>query len=266
MGQPVAISAHKGGSDGAISGHETAVTYETYKDAIGSGSEYVEFDIRRARDGVLVVYHDEHAGDSGLLVKDLPYGQLCEVLGYAAPRVKDVMRLLGGKAIGHLDLKEVGYEAEVIDLALETFGPGNFVATSLEDASILTIKEDFPQVTAALSLGRDLAEVPRTKRASVRYSELFPLRRIRACRADWVAVNYKLARWGVLKLCSRHGIGAMVWTVDADHMIDQFLADERVNVLITNRPRYAVGRRERLAPGRVPAAAPGPGRAQQELT
>jgi hypothetical protein len=168
----------KGGSDGAISGHATAVTYETYKDAIGSGAEYVEFDIRRTRDGVLVVYHDEHAGDSGPLIKDLPYGQLCEALGYAAPKVEDVMRLLGGKAIGHLDLKEVGYEAEAINLALGTFGPGNFVATSLEDASILTIKEDFPQVTAALSLGRDLAEVPRIRRASVRCSELFPLRRI----------------------------------------------------------------------------------------
>ena len=255
MGKTVAISAHKGGSDDAISGHAAAVTYETYKNAIGSGAEYVEFDIRRTRDNVLVVYHDEHAGAGGPLVSDLPYERLCEVLDYAVPRVGDVMQLLGGNAIGHLDLKETGYEAEVINLALEAFGPGNFVATSLEDASILTIKEDFPQVTAALSLGRDLAGVPRTKWASVRYGELFPLRRIRACRADWVAVNYKLAHWGVLKLCSQHGIGAMVWTVDADDLIDQFLADERVDVLITNRPKYAVCRREQLAPGNAQAAA-----------
>lgn len=266
MGKPVAISAHKGGSDDAISKHGTAVTYETYKNAVGSAAEYVEFDIRRTRDGVLIVYHDEHAGDSGSLVKDLPYDQLCEILDYAVPRVEDVMRLLGGKAIGHLDLKEVGYEAEVINLALEAFGPGNFVTTSLEDLSILTIKQDFPQVTAALSLGRDLAEVPRAKWASVRYSELFPLRRIRACRADWVAVNFKLAHWGVLKLCSQHGIGAMVWTVDSDDLIDRFLADERVNVLITNRPKYAVCRREQLAPARVPATAAASCGAHEELT
>jgi glycerophosphoryl diester phosphodiesterase len=176
------------------------------------------------------------------------------------------MRLLGGKVIGHLDLKEIGYEAEVINLALETFGPGNFVATSLEDASILTIKQDFPQVTAVLSLGRDLAEVPRTKWAGIRYSELFPLRRIRACRADWVAVNYKLAHWSVLKVCSQHGIGAMVWTVDSDDLIDQLLTDERVNVLITNRPKYAVRRREQLTPGRVPSTAPVSYGAHEELT
>jgi glycerophosphoryl diester phosphodiesterase len=266
MGKPVAISAHKGGAGDTASEPGAAVTYETYENAIGSGAEYAEFDIRRTRDGVLIVYHDEHAGDSGLLVKDLPYDRLCEVLDYTVPRVDDVMRLLAGKVIGHLDLKEVGYEAEVVDLALATFGPGNFVATSLEDASILRIKEDYPQVTAALSLGRDLADLPRTKWASVRRSELFPLRRIRACRADWVAVNHKLAHWGVLKLCGQQRIGAMVWTVDNDGLIDRFLADERVDVLITNRPRHAVCRREQLVPARTPATAAASCGTREELT
>lgn len=237
----VAISAHRGGSE-----HSAAATHEAYKDAAGTGAEYAEFDIRKTRDNVLVVYHDQHAGDSRALVKELPYEQLCDMLGYAVPRVEDVMRLLAGKVMGHLDLKEIGYESEVINLALDTFGPGNFVATSLEDVSISRIKTSFPQVTAALSLGRNLAEVPRARWASVRYSERFPSRRVRACRADWVAVNHRLARLGVLKLCSRSGIGAMVWTVDADDLIDHFLADNRVDVLITNRPEYAVCRRAEL--------------------
>jgi glycerophosphoryl diester phosphodiesterase len=241
MAKTVAISAHRGGSE-----HAVAATYGAYKDAASTGADYAEFDIRKTRDDVLVVYHDEHAGGAGPPVRDLPYEQLCDLLGYAIPRVEDVMQLLAGKVTGHLDLKETGYEAAVINLALDTFGPGNFVATSLEDASILRIKQGFPGVTAALSLGRDLADIPRATWASVRWSELLPLRRIRACRADWVAVNHKLARLGVLRLCSRSGIGAMVWTVDADDLIDQFLEDERVDVLITNRPGYAVRRRADL--------------------
>jgi glycerophosphoryl diester phosphodiesterase len=80
-----------------------------------------------------------------------------------------------------------------------------------------------------------------------------------------VAVNYKLADWHVLKVCDQHGIGAMVWTVDADDLIDRFLADDRVDVLITNRPRYAVGRREQLAPARVPATAAALGGTHTEL-
>lgn len=81
------------------------------------------------------------------------------------------------------------------------------------------------------------------------------MRRIRACRADWVAVNHRLARLGVLASCSRNRIGAMVWTVDADDLIDHFLADERVDVLITNRPEYAVRRRAEL---QAATAAPQP--------
>jgi glycerophosphoryl diester phosphodiesterase len=247
MAKTVAISAHRGGTE-----HAPAATYEAYKDAAATGADYAEFDIRKTRDDVLVVYHDQHAGEAGPPVNDLPYQELCDMLGYAVPRVGDVMQLLAGKVIGHLDLKETGYEAEVINLALDTFGPGNFVATSLEDASILSIKQGFPDVTAALSLGRDLAGIPRAARVSVRYSERFPMRRIRACRADWVAVNHKLARLGVSKLCSQNGIGVMVWTVDADDLIDQFLTDERVDVLITNRPEHAVRRRADLQapPGR----------------
>jgi glycerophosphoryl diester phosphodiesterase len=241
MAKTVAISAHRGGSE-----HAAAATCEAYQAAAGTGAEYAEFDIRKTRDDVLVVHHDPRAGGSGSLVRDLRYEQLCDLLGYTVPRVDDTMQLLAGKVTGHLDLKETGYEAEVINLALDVFGPGNFVATSLEDVSILTIKERFPQVTAALSLGRNLAEVPRAQWVSVRCSERFPLRRIRACRADWVTMNHTLARLGVLKSCSRSGIGAMVWTVDADDLIDHFLADERVDVLITNRPGYAVRRRAEL--------------------
>jgi glycerophosphoryl diester phosphodiesterase len=218
--------------------------YETYRQVLDTGAEYAEMDIRKTRDNVLVAYHDAHIG--GQLLADLDYGETCARLGYVVPRVAEVMSMLAGKFIGHLDLKETGYEAEVVELALASFGPGNFVATTLEDASVRRIKEAFPDVTAALSLGRDLAGVPRSQWAALRGSELFPVSRIRACGADWVAVHHRLARLGVLRSCQRHGIGAMVWTVDTDPLIDRFLCDPRVGVLITNRPAHAVSRRVAL--------------------
>jgi hypothetical protein len=38
----------------------------------------------------------------------------------------------------------------------------------------------------------------------------------------------------------------MVWTVDHDVLIDRFLRDQRVDVLITNRPGHAARRRSEL--------------------
>jgi glycerophosphoryl diester phosphodiesterase len=237
----VHISAHCDHSEGA-----GPTTYETYTNTLASGAEYAEFDIRKTADNILVVYHDARAGRAGPLVAELEYRELCDRLGYIVPRADEVMGLLAGHLIGHLDLKEIGYEEEVVGLASSILGPGNFVLTTLEDVSVAAIKRAFPRVRTALSLGRSLKGVPRRRWAAVRHSELFPLGRIRACGADWVAVNYRLARLGVARTCHRQGIGIMVWTVDSDLLIDQFLTDERVDVLITNRPGHAAYRRAGL--------------------
>jgi glycerophosphoryl diester phosphodiesterase len=238
----VQISAHRGGSE-----ETQPATYEAYQRALSSGAEYAEFDIRKTSDNILVVYHDARVDHTGPTIDSLSYGELCDRLNYAVPRVLEVMELLAGKMIGHLDLKEVGYEEEVINAAIDAFGIDNFVATSLEDISIKDIKRVFPKVKTALSLGRDLSELPRSQWAGVRRGELFPISRLRASRSDWVAVNYKLAQLGVIRACKRNDIGIMVWTVDSDELIDQFLRDERVDVLITNRPEYASRRRAAIA-------------------
>jgi glycerophosphoryl diester phosphodiesterase len=237
----VQISAHCDHSTDA-----EPITYQSYSDLLESSAEYAEFDIRKTADHVLVVYHDGHAGRGGPRLAELGYSELCDRLGYVVPRVDQVMALLAGRLIGHLDLKETGYEESVVALASSVLGPGNFVVTTLEDTSVATIKRAFPGVRTALSLGRSLRGVPRRQWAAVRHSELFPLPRVRACGADWVAVNYRIARLGVAGACHRSGVGIMVWTVDQDPLIDQFLRDERVDVLVTNRPDHAARRRAEL--------------------
>lgn len=229
----VAVSAHKGGSEDA-----PPATWKAYETALTTGAEYVEFDIRRTRDGDFVVFHDPQIG--GRPVGGLTYEELCGGAGHRVPKVRDVMKLIGGRATGHLDLKETGGEDEVIRMALDLLGPGNFVASTLEDFSIVRIKKSFPQVTTALSLGRDLREVARVRRLPARMREVYPLGRMRACGADWLAVHRRLARANVLRLCGRFGIPAMVWTVNGEPQMRRFLADPRVTVLITDRPRHAL--------------------------
>ncbi len=233
FGMTVAVSAHKGGSEDA-----TPATWQAYQTALTTGAEYIEFDIRRTRDGDLVVFHDTYV--AGRLVGDLSYEELCTAAGHRVPLVREVMKLIAGKAIGHLDLKEDGGEDEVIKLALGILGEGNFVATTLLDASIHRIKKSFPEVTAALSLGRDLREMARFMRLPARARELYPLARMRACGADWLAVHRRLARANVLRLCGRFGVPAMVWTVNEESQMRRLLGDPRVTVLITDRPRHAL--------------------------
>ncbi|MCF4141184.1 glycerophosphodiester phosphodiesterase [Streptomyces sp. Tue 6430] len=249
MARP-AVSAHRGGSE-----HRTAAGLEAYEDALSSGAEYAEFDVRRTADGVFVVHHDPRAAGTGPLLSRLTYAELCARTGHAVPLAEEVMTLVAGRLIGHLDLKETGHERELIDLAVTLLGRDGFVATTLEDRSVAAITGAFPGVRTALSLGRDRREVTTARLAGTRASELFPARRLRACGAHGVAVHQRLARATVLRGAARRGLFTLVWTVNDDAGLRTFLADPRVDVLVTDRPWHAVRLRGELRRD-LPAAGP----------
>lgn len=221
---------------------------EFYRQAIATGADYIEFDIRRTIDGHLVAAHDEGIGH-GRLVSSVSYGQLCDLIGYEVPRAADILAAIKGHAKGHLDLKVTGGEEEAVRLALDVLGPGEFIVTTLEDISVAAIRSRFrdpEEVPVALSLGRNMTSAPRAAWLRTRASELWPVPRVRACGANWVAVERRLAMAGVLRQCRRHGIKVMIWTVNDEREILYWLTNHQPDVLITDRPALAVTLRSRL--------------------
>jgi glycerophosphoryl diester phosphodiesterase len=176
---------------------------ERYRQAIALGVDYVEFDVRRTHDGATVIFHA--AGRVGL----------------------------------HLDLKEPGYEAEIVETMLDRCAVDEFVITSGVN-EIRTIKDAFPQVRGGLSIGDDLKSLAPWLKVRHRLSELFPRRRIEQSRADFIAVHQDLATLTALRYCARKHLPAWVWTVDDERGIARFIADPRVHALITNRPDIAI--------------------------
>lgn len=209
------------------------------REAVGSGAEYVEIDVRRTADARLVVHHDPAV--AGLPLNRLTYDRVQELSEQPVPLVTDALEIMAGRTRGHLDLKERGCEHEMTGLALEAFGPDGFVVTTGEATSIAEIKKAFPQVKTALSVGRNLWE-----RDAV--SNFAPLPFVRRAGADMVALNHRLARIGVLGQCARAGIPAMIWTVNAESLMRRFLADPRVAVLVTDHPSAALTLRDRYRP------------------
>ena len=230
-----AVSAHRGGTE-----HAAPATWEAYEDALASGAEYVECDVRRTADGVFVVHHDPRVGHTGPPLSTLTHAELNARAGYPVPVVDEVMELIAGKLVAHLDLKETGHERELIGRAVALLGADGCVATTLEDRSVAAITAAHPRVRTALSLGRDGHGLGRRRLVATRISELLPMRRVRACGAHGVAVHQRLARATVLREAARNRLFTMVWTVNEDTALRGFLDDPRVDVLITDRPRRAV--------------------------
>lgn len=234
IGGVTAISAHRGGGEAFA-----PETYEAYDHAAATGADYVEFDVRRLVDGTLVCFHDAACGAP---LATLSHAELCRRAGYEVPTVRRLLALIAGRTWGHIDLKEIGYEAEVVALAREVLGPDNFLVTSMVDGSLRRIADAFPGTATGLSLGRGIGDVPAYRLPGAIIGDLFPIGRLRACGATWAAISKDLAPW-VLSRCHRNDIRTAVWTVDRSDQLDRFLADDRVDVLVTNRPGFALARR-----------------------
>lgn len=97
----------------------------------------------------------------------------------------------------------------------------------------------------ALSLGREMKRASRSALLRTRISEIRPWPRLRACGADWAAVEHRLAFAGVRWQCRWHGIKVMVWTVNSEREMRYWLAARRADVLITDRPALAAALRQR---------------------
>ena len=228
------ISAHRGSC--GVAGLPAA---ERYDRAIRLGVDYVELDVRRTADGVYVNYHDDvtpsHRPTGSLSFKDLKAEVGAELL-----TLDEVLGAVADRAGLHVDLKEPGFEAEIVRAIITRQPAKGFVVTTGEVESIRAIKAQFPSIRAGLTLGTDMRNAHALATFSERWSELFPDARLKRSRADFVAAHQQLARIRLLAYCARRRMDAWVWTVDEEREIARFMADRRVATLITNRPDVAM--------------------------
>ena len=74
------------------------------------------------RDGVTVIFHDDRTA-SGREVRALSHRELVDELGPEAMTFDELLDVAAGRVGLHLDLKETGYEAEIVHAALDSL-PG----------------------------------------------------------------------------------------------------------------------------------------------
>ena len=250
-----AISAHRGGSENGPGG-----TYRAYMQAATTGADYVEFDVRRTVDGTLVAWHDERAG-WGRPVTTMSYSRLCELAGQEVPQIAEVMRLLAGRAVAHIDLKDARCAAAVARLGLELLGSAGMIVTTGDRAALAWMKRTFPAVPVGLTIAGGPA---RAVRLSVPLLREPPWARADlggAVRADWAVIRQRLARADELARYRRQGLKTMVWTVNADRDLARWLATADVDALVTDRPARAIFLREQQLSGATANKRPaGPGR------
>jgi len=122
------IVAHRGASREAPQN-----TLAAFAKAIDIGADMIEFDVRRAPDGRLVISHDPVRGAASEL-----------------PTLEDTLRLTRGRIKLDVELKEPGCERDAVDLLLEHFPLSDFCVTSFLAPAVREVRAIHPGIRTGL--------------------------------------------------------------------------------------------------------------------
>jgi glycerophosphoryl diester phosphodiesterase len=233
MNSPCLVIAHRGAWGPAAPNTPIENTLEAFEAAMTLGADMIELDVRRTRDGHLVVFHDAR-------VKTVPTGSLrydaLKVKGTSSrpPLLKDVLALTKGRIALNLEVKEIGYVDETIAL-LRPYGFDRCLVSSFLDGVVREAKTLAPELTTGLLVGTGFRKALTT--------------RLPAARADCLVLHRRLADATALAKAAEAGVPCVIWTVNGPKAMDRYLGHPVVTGMITDRPARALERRARLGRG-----------------
>lgn len=228
-----AIIAHRG-ARGLVPFENTI---EAFQKAIDCGSDGIELDIRKTKDGIIVVHHN--ADYNGALLKDLTYQELIEKTqkdGFTVPTLEETLMFCKKKIFLDIEFKEAGYEKEAIDLILKYLSYDEFYVRSFKKKVLRTIKLYNKNVKTVLLVG-----VIKGKYFIVsRLSEFFPLFLIMYTKCDILSPSRYIYKFFYKQRMHLLGRPVIVWTVNKEEEMNKLLNVKKIDAIITDYPDKAI--------------------------
>jgi glycerophosphoryl diester phosphodiesterase len=195
------IVAHRGAS---VEAPEN--TLAAFERAIEVGADMIEFDVRRARDGSLVISHDAVRNAKSKL-----------------PTLEDTLRLTQGRIQLDVELKEPGCERDAIDLLLRHFPLDDFCITSFHAPALRDTRAIQPDIRTGMIFATWTSRI----RAACLSGD-----------ADILVPHYRL-----IDKAEKIGKPLFVWTVDDAKLTRKLFERPLVEAIVTNNPRQALALR-----------------------
>ncbi len=218
------IAAHRGWhKDGAPKN-----SIQALERAAAGGVDAIELDVRRLGDGTLVVHHDAALADGRLLaaVDRRVLREFPEI-----PTLDDWARRASElRASALVELKEVGYEAEVV-ATMRRFLPD-------ERVEYFSFEPDAVRALRRIEPNRPVGLLSRLQHPARTGAEL--VQDAKAAHATFLGLNVRQTQDDVLRHAAQNDLRVKVWTVDLLEDMWRLSADPRVDTIISDVPDLAL--------------------------
>ena len=235
LGMETKIISHRG----RTSRKSADNTLASVNDAIELKVEMVEVDIRQTKDSQIVCFHDPDI--QGELIRDLDYSEIIEK-DSQIPTLEQVLWSAKGKIGIEIELKEPGYELEVVSIARDYFNYDKFVLKSFHPQVVERVKEIDQKIFAGLLVGSAFS----LEQLFFTLKEAFTSNNFKQSNADFISPYYKIFEAGWFSRFTRNNVPIQVWTVNDVESI-RTLINQQVHSIITDIPEVAIGIRESLS-------------------
>ncbi len=224
--QDVHCVAHRG-----LRGKYPENTLGAFAAAIAAGADMVEFDVRRSKDGQLVVIHDrrtDRMAQAHGLVSEMSAAELRALKlggGERIPLVQEVLVLAAGKVMLNIEIKEQGVAAPLVQLIEQEAAMGRwryeqFIISSFNQPELMEVRRLQPKLaTMALMCG-----TPFDKAAA---AEIL--------NAEAIGLSIDAAAPELVEDAHRRGMRVFVYTLNAQADIEAAIASG-ANGIITDLP------------------------------
>ena len=244
IGSRPLLIAHRGGASHEIHNSSAAFEYALKLDV-----DMLEFDVRQAGDGMLVLLHDPvvYANGHRWVVQDTPSGRLRQFLPLLLT-LDEYLERFGHSLPFNLDMKTHGYEVEVVDALRRHGAIDQALISSGHILSLRRLAGLCPELNLGLSRGhaRTTIEIDAVFSAFDRYMVFTLPIMLSLAKAHAVMLHHDSVSRRLVDTLHEAGFRVFSWTVDdADTATE--LARIGVDGITSNHPTLISQALDRLA-------------------
>jgi len=200
-------------------------TLTSFKKALEIGVDAVELDVRKTKDGSLVVIHDEDVkrttNGEGLVneltlkeIKGLDAGD-----GEKIPTLEETLDFLDKKVKVFVELKETGIEEQVLSIVCEKGLDKNVIIVSFLEEALKKVRELNKDIETGLIYARHKN----------------PLKSALDLKANYLLAFYRFTHTANVEKAHESGLKVVVWTINKPEEVEEY-AKKGVDGIASDKP------------------------------